>query len=232
MRQIRTRLETSHRAQPARTARAEQVGVAERPAQTGSRRPHLLLKRHGYPDIRRATDRRADELRRRDANDCIDAAVEGDGLANHRCVCVEAILPERMRDDRHAHGRPAPVFRGEKRPSSFEPHAEDLEEVSGDQVSSDLVGLAAALVGKRYRAERGHVLEHAALTQVDDVRVGHRGKPLATIRARVVHAGQRRRCGDPWRSEQDGVDGGENDRVGADAKCQRQEDDGREAWRG
>jgi hypothetical protein len=75
---------------------------------------HFGLKRIWNPYVRRDSEERTDEPSWCDTDESVRVAVEADRLADQRPVGVEHTLPERMRDDRHANGRPGSIIVGRK----------------------------------------------------------------------------------------------------------------------
>ena len=136
------------------------------------RRIHFGLKRSGNPYIRRDSEDGTDEPWRCDADERIRVAVETNRLADQRLVSVEHPLPERMRDDRHANGRPESIFVRRKPAADGDCDSENLEVVAAHELAGERFRLAVRIhrdghfrIGRQRR-------ERPTVPQIEIVRIG------------------------------------------------------------
>ena len=101
------------------------------------RRIHFGLKRRWNPDVRRDSEERTDEPWWRDTDERVRVAVETNRLADQRLVGVEHALPERMRDDRHANGRPESIIVGRKPATEWDFDAKNLEVIAAHELPGE-----------------------------------------------------------------------------------------------
>ena len=226
-------------------------GVEERPLQARTRQRHLRLERHRHRDVRRLVDGllHACELRREHADDGDRGVVDVHERAEDIRTAAKPRSPILVADDRRRRGRRAVVIRHDRAAQPGR-HSERAVEVSGRQerrrdfrlAVDDHVDIADRRAGKEVR----HRLVGLDELPVHRVRergvdsaaegVGRREAVDECVGSHLVGPGRREsnervRIADGQRPEQQPVHGREKSGVGANAKGQRDEDDGRPALR-
>ena len=186
-----------------------------RPGSIVERRPHLAA-RH---------DRQA---LRRDADDGRVVAVERDRAADERRVAAETAPPQAFADEHHR-GRAGLLFRfGEPAPDD-RVDAEERHHRRADRGAGELFRIAEAAQIEGGRADRAQPGERLRLLLPGEV-VQDRGAEIREVQLVVLlrHLDQPGGFDEGQRPDQLGVHEAEDDRVGADAKRDGQDDRERE----
>jgi hypothetical protein len=111
--------------------------MTARAANRRGRRTDFWLERCGQPYVRRDSEDRTGEPSRSDTNQSVRVAVQMDRPADHRLVGMEYPLPERMRNDRPANGRPWPIVVQGQPATEWDDDPEHLEIVSADELPGE-----------------------------------------------------------------------------------------------
>ena len=169
------------------------------------------------------------KARRQHADDRVARSIEGDRTAQGGRVAAEAILPERVADDRFG-WRVRAVFGFAEQAAHARAHADDVEETAGDTPAAEPFRVVDA--GERHRLgarQREGVERVLTRAPVDEIRPRHRH--LRAVGPDLVQVDEAIRLWIRQRPQQDAVDEREDGRGRADAERQRDEDDGGERRR-
>ena len=229
-------LHAPHHAQPPRIPDVEHAGAPQAPPdRAGRRRAHFLLQRHGDPKFRHGAEDRPRESARRDADHPVRVAVQRDRAADGAGVAAEAALPQPVRQHRHAGRRAnAVLVRGECTACDCT-NSGHVEVVAAHDLAADSLGHSVDVERQADAGKRREAAEHAAVAQVDVVRI-RRGPQLiagAGIRRRArgpdgEHVDHAIRLGHGDALQQHGVHGAEHRGGPPNPESQRGHDDGRE----
>ena len=189
-------------------------------------------KRHGDPGgggcrVESTATQREAERGRHHADNRVRPAIERDRAADDRSVGSKSRLPQTVAEHGHVHARPVLLLR--ERASQHRADPEYVEQIPRDPGDVEPHGRTTPRqFGRTWSVGRDPVERLLLTLDVDEVRRRERGVS-GTARYRLCERHQAPGLIEWQRPEQHGVDDAERRRVDADAKAERQDDNGQES---
>jgi len=179
----------------------------------------------GHVDVGRLKE---PERRRHHADDDDGTAVELERPAEHVRRAAEAALPQIVADDRDR-GRAGLVIVGAERAAERRRHAQRVEHVRAQHLGVEPDGLAAARQNHRQVPEGADASHLRRLFAQVGIVQDRQRDGVGKIRRALAQDHDPAGIGERQRTQQHGVDDGEDRRRRADAERQRHDGDGGEA---
>lgn len=180
---------------------------------------------HRHPQLGHQAHFETAEGRWRHADHGEGKGVDADRAPDHTGVPTEALAPEAVGDDHHGMAALDLVFLRQEGPAQGGADAQNVEVVAGDHLTHRVDALAAGRDAHRAPVVGGQTGEHLVLlAQVQPVQVGDR-LHLARVRDNAVDRDHAFAFVDSQGTQEELVDQGEDQRVGADAESEREQGD-------